>query len=91
MEPSPGRSATGKELRHVVLNVGVGDGVDGDFLAQWLQGRLALRSSDFGAVRVRDRSTWIAVPADRVGDAIGALNGLRFGSREVHAEEARRR
>jgi ATP-dependent RNA helicase DeaD len=91
MEPPPGRSTTGKELRHVVLNVGVGDGVDGDFLGQWLQGRLALRSSDFGAVRVRDRSTWIAVPADRVADAIGALNGLRFGGREVHAEEARRR
>jgi ATP-dependent RNA helicase DeaD len=91
MEPPPGRSVTGKELRHVVLNVGVGDGVDGDFLGQWLQGRLALRASDFGAVRVRDRSTWIAVPADRVADAIGALNGLRFGGREVVAEEARRR
>ena len=67
------------------------DGVDGDFLGQWLQGRLALRSSDFGPVKVRDRSTVVTVPVDRIADAIGALSGLRFGGREVCVEEAKRR
>ena len=88
---APCRSATGKEMRNLFLTVGSADGVDGDFLSQWLQGRLALRSSDFGPVKVRDRSTVVGVPADRVADAIGALSGLRFGGRTVHAEEARRR
>lgn len=81
----------GGELRPVLLNVGSRDGVDRDFLEQWLQGRLALRASDLGPVRVRDRSTTVLVPADRVADAIGALSGLRFGGREVRAEESRRK
>jgi ATP-dependent RNA helicase DeaD len=85
------RSATGKELRTIFLNVGVADGVDGDFLGQWLQGRLALRASEFGPVKVRDRSTVVAIPVDRIADAVGALSGLRFGGRLVHAEEARRK
>jgi hypothetical protein len=85
------RTASGKELRSVLLNVGSYDGVDGDFLSQWLQGRLALRSSELGPVRVRERSTTVSVPSDRVGDAIGALSGLRFGGREVQAEESRRK
>ena len=78
-------------MRNLFLTVGSSDGVDGDFLGQWLQGRLALRSSDFGPVQVRDRSTVVCVPVGRVNDAIGALSGLRFGGREVHAEEAKRR
>jgi ATP-dependent RNA helicase DeaD len=85
------RSATGKELRTIFLNVGAADGVDGDFLGQWLQGRLALRASEFGPVKVRDRSTVVAIPVDRIADAVGALSGLRFGGRLVHAEEARRK
>jgi ATP-dependent RNA helicase DeaD len=91
-EPGPPmRTASGKELRPVLLNVGRYDGVDGDFLGQWLQGRLALRSSELGPVRVRDRSTTVLVPSDRVADTIGALSGLRFGGREVQAEESRRK
>ncbi|MBN1771587.1 MAG: DEAD/DEAH box helicase [Deltaproteobacteria bacterium] len=93
-EEAPGppmRTAAGKELRPVLLNVGSYDGVDGDFLGQWLQGRLALRASELGPVRVRDRSATVSVPSDRVADAIGALSGLRFGGREVQAEESRRK
>lgn len=91
-EPEPPRRTPGgKELRPVLLNVGSHDGVDGDFLGQWLQGRLALRASDLGPVRVRERSTTVLVPVDRVADAIGALSGLRFGGREVQAEEPRRK
>ena len=74
----------------VYLNVGARDGVEGEFVAQWLQSRLGIRAADLGPMRVRDRSTFIAVPADRTADAIAALTGLRFGGRDVVAEEARK-
>ncbi|MDI7268567.1 MAG: DbpA RNA binding domain-containing protein, partial [Myxococcota bacterium] len=76
---------SGAGFREVRLNVGVRDGVDGEFVAQWLGSRLGLAAGDLGEVRVRERATFIDVPAGRVADAVAALTGLRFGGRDVVA------
>lgn len=86
-----GREPVGEGMREVYLNVGARDGVEPEFISQWLQSRLGMRAGEFGPVRVRDRSTFVDVPAERAADAICALTGLRFGGRDVIAEEARRR
>jgi ATP-dependent RNA helicase DeaD len=76
--------------RLLQLNVGAEDGVDGDFLAQWLRARLGLASGEIAPVEVRGHDTLLGVPSGRIEEAGAALGGLRFGGRDVVAREAPR-
>jgi|GEM_PF-4478973 len=80
-------SKTRHDLVELRLNLGREDGLDGGFIIQWLQSRLAMRSSEFGPVKVFDHSAIISVPADRAVDAIGMLTGLNFSGKTLEAEQ----
>jgi hypothetical protein len=98
--PPPGREADSRErprparpsqrpqynLVEVKLNAGKADGLDPGFLVQWLQSRLAMRASEFGAVQVFDSSSTVFIPQERVADATVILSGLRFGSKVVEVQ-----
>ena len=68
------------ELR---LSCGSDDGVESDFLAQWLQSRLAMRVSELGPIEIGRSRTVITVPRERADEASLVLGGLTFGTRKV--------
>ena len=86
----------GQVLVELKLNAGEKDGMDAGFLVQWLQSRLAMRVSEFGAVSVQETTSTVLIPQDRVSDATVMLGELRFGDKTVEVQvvpprQARRR
>jgi hypothetical protein len=81
-ERSAGRRG-GIPMVELELSCGADDGVEADYLAQWLQSRLAMRVSELGPIRVHERRTIVTVPRERAGEASMMLSGLAFGDRKV--------
>ncbi len=72
------------ELR---LSCGSDDGVEADFLVQWLQSRLAMRISELGPIKIDRGRTVITVPKERADEARMILGGLTFGARKVEVSQ----
>jgi len=60
----------------------------GDILRLFEQ-QTGLGKDALGRIRIRDRHSFVAVPMDRVEDALGKLAGVRYGEKELVAEIAR--
>jgi hypothetical protein len=74
---------------NVFLNIGRRDGTRvGDILRLFEQ-QTGLGKDALGRIRIRDRHSFVAVPTDRVEDALGKLVGVRYGEKELVAEIAR--
>jgi ATP-dependent RNA helicase DeaD len=74
---------------NVFLNIGRRDGTRvGDILRLFEQST-GLGKDALGRIRIRDRHSFVAVPTDRVEDALGKLAGVRYGEKELVAEIAR--
>ena len=75
-----------KNMVEVKLNAGKDDGLEADTLIQWLQSRLAMRTSEFGAINIRGTSSAIFIPPQRVDDTKRMLNGLKFGDKILEVQ-----
>jgi ATP-dependent RNA helicase DeaD len=74
---------------NVFLNIGRRDGVRvGDILRLFEQ-RTGLGKDALGRIRIRDRHSFVAVPTERVEEALAKLAGARFDERDLIAEIAR--
>ncbi len=74
---------------NVFLNIGRRDGMRvGDVLRLFEQ-TTGIGKDGLGRIRIRDRHTFVAVPQDRVEQALSKLAGARFGEKDVVAEIAR--
>jgi ATP-dependent RNA helicase DeaD len=74
---------------NVFLNIGRRDGTRvGDILRLFEQ-QTGLGKDALGRIRIRDRHSFVAVPTDRVEEALGKLAGVRYGDKELVAEIAR--
>jgi ATP-dependent RNA helicase DeaD len=69
----------GVPMVEVEMSCGREAGVERDYIAQWLQSRLAMRVSELGPIEVGDASTRITVPEERVEEAVRMLAELTFG------------
>jgi ATP-dependent RNA helicase DeaD len=74
---------------NVFLNIGRRDGTRvGDILRLFEQ-NAGLGKEVLGRIRIRDRHSFVAVPTDRVEEALGKLAGARYGEKDIVAEIAR--
>ncbi|GAB4215810.1 MAG: hypothetical protein OHK0013_41700 [Sandaracinaceae bacterium] len=74
---------------NVFLNVGRRDGTRvGDILRLFEQST-GIGKDALGRIRIRDRHSFVAVPTERVEEALTKLAGVRFGDKELIAEIAR--
>lgn len=73
----------------VFLNVGRRDGARvGDILRLFEQ-RAGIGKDALGRIRIRERHSFVAVPIEKVPEAVERLAGARFGDKELVAEIAR--
>jgi ATP-dependent RNA helicase DeaD len=77
------------EFKEIYLNVGRRDGVRSLDIVRLLEGADINRGL-IDKIRIRDRSTFIAVRADLQENALSVLNGSMLGSRVTLAEPAKR-
>ncbi|MFH1438605.1 MAG: DEAD/DEAH box helicase [Pseudomonadota bacterium] len=75
-----------KNMVELKLNAGKDDGLEADTLIQWLQSRLAMRASEFGAINIMGTSGVMFIPPQRVDDTKRMLDGLKFGDKTLEVQ-----
>ncbi len=85
----------GVPMVEIALGCGRDAGVKADYVAQWLQSRLAMRVSELGPIDVQDDSTVVTVPRERADEVVRILSDMSFGecrpeARILDAQERRR-
>jgi hypothetical protein len=83
----PDAAPNKEDFARIFVNVGKRDGATPDDIQRLLQDGAGLR----GAIRMRDRNTFVSVPRESVDKAIAALVGHSIGGRKIVAEIARER
>jgi ATP-dependent RNA helicase DeaD len=71
------------------LNLGKKDGLRVGEVSRLLRERCSLKRSEIGKIRIRDRYTFIDVPAERLDGIITALEGTQLREKQLSPERAK--
>jgi len=71
------------------VSVGRKDGVRVGDLNRLFQDSGGLDKGEVGRIRLRDKHSFVSIPATKVEEVIDALHGLDFHDRELKVEPAR--
>jgi ATP-dependent RNA helicase DeaD len=77
------------DMTLLYFNVGRRDGLEPTDLANLLSSSCGLGADDIGRVRVKERHTFVGVPAERAEFVISALQGHTIKNRQLQVERAR--
>ena len=77
------------DVSFLYLNVGRRDGVRPGEIVKLLAEACELDKAEVGRIRIRDRHTFVGVPADRIEDIVTQLTGKTSHEKELVVEKAR--